>query len=528
MSLIIKGLFFKFLDSVQKMDKKSKKMRLRFEQQLKLGIVPISEVQLNTKSRHGLVPVLRALQYVFKTKELNEQIFEILEEEVKSGVQETGRFGMSLWEILVLGVVRLNENMDYDGLHDLANEHNALRGILGIQHNDYTSGKQYALQTIKDNVRLLSDEKIYEISEIIVSGAHGLIKKKEGAEGLNLRIKADSFVVESDIHFPTDLNLLWDSLRKSLEKMHYFQLSYPDLPTRFKCVSWRNKARRAYRISSEIHRKKGANYQPRLEKAVKSYLSVGEQILTRGEEMLKELLDNELFISRSNRSKNQHLLDLTYYLKMVEKHLDLVNRRIILGETIPHSEKVFSIFEPHVEWNSKGKVNKSVELGHNVLIATDQYQYILYGQVYEHQVDKERTIDLSKKLEEKYGTAHELESLSLDRNFYSLAAEKALQHTFKTVVLPKPGRKSQLELAQEENEDYQKVKRAHSGVEGNINQLEQNGLDICRDKGIDGFKRYVAYGILSYNLHRLGSMLIQAERKEEKRALKRRKKRLAA
>ncbi|MEM6698242.1 MAG: ISNCY family transposase, partial [Bacteroidota bacterium] len=141
-------------------------MRLRFEQQLKLGIVPISEVKLNIKSRHGLVPVLRALQYAFKTQELNEQIFEILEQEVKSGLQETGRYGMSLWEILVLGVVRLTENMDYDRLHDLANEHHALSGILGIQRNDYTSGKEYHLQSMKDNVRLLSDEKIYEISDI--------------------------------------------------------------------------------------------------------------------------------------------------------------------------------------------------------------------------------------------------------------------------------------------------------------------------------------------------------------------------
>lgn len=153
-------------------------MRLRFEQQLKLGVTPISEVKLNIKSRHGLVPVLRALQYVFKTKELNEQIFELLEQEVKYGLQETGRYGMSLWEILVLGVVKLNEDADYDRLHDLSNEHSALRGILGIQRNDYTEGKQYSIQTIKDNVRLLSDEKIYEISDIIVSGAHGVIKKK--------------------------------------------------------------------------------------------------------------------------------------------------------------------------------------------------------------------------------------------------------------------------------------------------------------------------------------------------------------
>lgn len=503
-------------------------MRLRFEQQLKLGITPISEVKLNIKSRHGLLSVLRALQYVFKTKELSEQIFEILEQEVKSGLQETGRYGMSLWEILVLGVVKLSEAADYDRLHDLSNEHNALRGILGIQRNDYTEGKKYSLQTIKDNVRLLSEEKIYEISDIIVSGAHGLIKKKEVVDCLNLRIKADSFVVESNIHFPTDLNLLWDSLRKSVEKMHYFQLQYPDLSARYKCLSWGNKARRAYRISSEIHRKKGGNYLLRLQKSVKHYLNVGKQIVSRGKQLLKELLDNESFISQSNQTQNQHLLDLTFYLEMVDKHLDLVNCRILLGEKIPHSEKVFSIFEQHVEWNSKGKVNKGVELGHNVLIATDQYQYILHAQVYEHQVDKECTIDLSKKLEEKYGQSHELESLSLDRNFYSLLAEKALEKTFKIVVLPKPGRKSQLELVQEENEAYQKVKRAHSGVEGNINQLEHHGLGICRDKGIEGFKRHVAYGVLSYNLHRLGSMLIEAERKEAKRALKRQKKRLAA
>jgi len=153
-------------------------MRLRFDQQIKIDITPISEVELNLKSRHGLVPVLRALQYVFKTKELNEQIFGILEKKVGGDLQKTGRYGMSLWEILVLCVVRLTENADFDQLHDLSNEHNALRGILGIQKNDYTKGKEYSLQSIKDNFRLLDDATIYELSEIVVSGSHGLIKKK--------------------------------------------------------------------------------------------------------------------------------------------------------------------------------------------------------------------------------------------------------------------------------------------------------------------------------------------------------------
>jgi len=202
---------------------------------------------------------------------------------------------------------------------------------------------------------------------------------------------------------------------------------------------------------------------------------------------------------------------------MVNKHIDLVNRRILLGETIPSCEKLFSIFEPHVEWNSKGKVNKYVELGHNTLVATDQYNFILYAKVYEKEVDKQQTIKIGEKIEKSYGKTNELAGISFDKNFYSLPAEQRLEKKFKTVVLPKPGRPSKRTLAKSENLEYQNLKRAHSGVEGNINQLEQYGLDKCPDKGIAGFKRYVAYGVLSYNLHKLGTMLVLEERKAAKK-----------
>lgn len=503
-------------------------MRARFEQQLKLGITPISEIQLDRKSRHSLVPVLRALQHVFVNPALSEEIFQILEDKVKSGIKNTGRNGMSLWEILVLGVVRHSENSDYDRLYDLANNHSSLRGILGVHKSDYTIDYEYNLQTIKDNVRLLDEETIHKISAIVVKGSHGLIKKKEGVDCLSLQIKADSFVVESNIHFPTDLNLLWDSLRKSLESMAYFQSELPELRSTYQCKRWTSKARSAYRTSSEIHRKKGGNYQQRLEVSVGSYLKIGQEIVKRGNALLEDVMVNYLAIKDLSSHKKGRVRDFTFYLKMVEKHLDLVCRRIILGEKIPHKEKVFSIFEPHVEWNSKGKVNKGVELGHNVLIATDQYGHLLYSEVYESQVDKGRTINLGNKIADSYGKEHELESISLDRNFYSLPAEQSLQKQFKLVVLPKSGQASKLELSQGENVDYQNRKRKHACIEGNINQLEQNSLDVCPDKGIDGFKRYVAYGVVSYNLHRLGMLLIRAEREEAKRAERKRKRRRAA
>ena len=498
-------------------------MRVRFEQQLKLGITPISEVSLNLKSRHELVPVLRALQYVFNTKELNEAIFKILEEDVFSKVKKTGRYGMSMWEILVLGIVRLSGNMDFDKLHDLSNEHHSLRGILGIRKNDYTTGKQYSLQSIKDNVQLLEEETIYKISAIIVEGSHGLIKKKEGVDCLALRIKADSFVVESNIHFPTDLNLLRDSMRKSLETVGYFLGLGFGLPSGSKWKSWRRKMEKEYRNISEIHRKKGGNYEQRIKQAATSYLEVSQKIRVRIAECIVQLSDNNGTTREWTIIEQGKREELVFFFSMVDKHIDLVNRRLLLGETIPHCEKVFSIFEPHVEWNSKGKVNKAVELGHNVLVATDQYHFMLYSKVYEKEVDKQQTIQIGEQIKRQYGQRNKLEGISFDKNFHSHPAEKSLEKKFRIVVLPKPGRKSKRELEKSGTRDYQDLKRAHSGIEGNINQLEQNGLDICPDKGIAGFKRYVAYGVLSYNLHRLGTMLIVEERKAAKKLAAKRK-----
>jgi len=146
-------------------------MRQRFQQQLIFGVIPIGEISINLKSRHELPPVLFALQYVFNDEKMSEEIFAILEAHVLSGKKKTGRNGMSLWEILVLGVTKLCLGADFDELHNLANNHRELRGILGVQTSDFSIGKAYNLQTLKDNVQLLDEGTIKSISLLIVKGS---------------------------------------------------------------------------------------------------------------------------------------------------------------------------------------------------------------------------------------------------------------------------------------------------------------------------------------------------------------------
>jgi len=156
-------------------------MRKRFEQQTKLDSTPIPEVKIDSKSRHQFPKLLAGLQYIFITPSLNEEVFKILEKAVLSDKKKTGRLGMSLWEILVLGVVRLNMNLDYDFLYDYANNHKALREILGVHSKEafYEEGKYYLVQTLKDNVRLLDEETLKEISLAVVKAGHKLKKKRK-------------------------------------------------------------------------------------------------------------------------------------------------------------------------------------------------------------------------------------------------------------------------------------------------------------------------------------------------------------
>ena len=81
-------------------------MRKRFEQQLRLGVVPIEKLVIG-KGRDAQIAVLYALQWVFMTPEVNEEIFTLLESKLSSAQKKLGRTGMDLWTILVFGVMRL-------------------------------------------------------------------------------------------------------------------------------------------------------------------------------------------------------------------------------------------------------------------------------------------------------------------------------------------------------------------------------------------------------------------------------------
>lgn len=211
-------------------------------------------------------------------------------------------------------------------------------------------------------------------------------------------------------------------------------------------------------------------------------------------------------------------IEIESYLQHAKRQIDQIVRRVIKGEIIPHEEKVFSLFEPHTEWISKGKVGVPVELGVKVCILEDQHQFILHHHVMEKQTDDQIAITMVTKAKKRFPT---LNACSFDKGFHSPANQTELAQQLDQVTLPKKGKLSRERKAAEQSEAFVKARRAHSAVESAINALEVHGLDKCPDHGIEGFKRYVALAIVARNIRRIGDILWQQDVERERKAIKR-------
>ena len=196
---------------------------------------------------------------------------------------------------------------------------------------------------------------------------------------------------------------------------------------------------------------------------------------------------------------------------MLDKHLDLVERRLLKEEKIPSHEKVFSLFEPHTEWIQKGKQRPNVELGHRLLIATDQNQLIQDYAVPVGGADVDQSVPVADRLLGRYGPGS-LASLSFDKGFTRAEDRELLSLYVPVVVMPKRGKKNAAETERESGRKFVALRQQHSAVESEINSLEHHGLNRCLDVGLEGYLRYVGCGVMSYNLHVIGRELLERKR----------------
>jgi len=505
-------------------------MRETFPIQRTLGETDIADIRIDVRSRDDIPLILLGLQHLYCTPECREKVFAILKDILPTTVVDgaaqpvsagLGCPGMNQWTILVLGCLRLCLNADFDRLHELANQHRTLRLMLGIADWD---DKRFSLQTLKDNLALFTPELLARINQEVVVAGYALLGKKNSPAPAAGR--CDSFVVETDVHYPTDINLLYDALRVLVVLCAQFGESYG-------LKGWRQfrsglkklkKALRAIQKLKHSTSKDAAKKQAKagqIARAHQTFLDLSAATLQRVEATLAELATVHPLCERQLAKPKQ-------FIAHARRQIDQIERRVLKGETIPHAEKVFSLFEPHTEWIVKGKAGVPMELGLRVAVVESREGFILHHQIMEKQTDDQIAVAIVKETQALFPS---FKACSFDKGFHSPANQTDLKALLEQVTLPKKGKWSAADEARETSDDFVAARKAHAAVESGINALEVHGLDRCLDQGIDGFQRYVALAVVSRNLQKIGQIQRNAERERlarERERLRQRRLKLAA
>lgn len=362
---------------------------------------------------------------------------------------------------------------------------------------------EFKLSTLKDNVPLLSEALLEQINEVVARHGHACIKKEAAFE-----LKIDSYVFETNVHFPTDLTLALDCARKCIV-LSARMAGAQQIPGWRKHFNWQSRIKGLARQCARACRGGGKNKESRIEITASAYLA-GLYAL---EEKVQGTLD-ELKVLTLSTAELIGLDEVGRYHELLIKHIFLISERLLEGRTIAQGEKLYWIFEQHTEWVKKGKSRPNVELGHRLLITTDQYGIIHDYKIMQGGDEAAEVAPLADRLIAKLGLEN-ITSLSVDRGFSSLENRELLELTMPRtqVIMPKKGKLSAEDKERQSQKAWRKLANKHSAVESNINSLEHHGLNRCPDKGYQAYARYAGLGVLAYNLHRIGNHLIDAQRR---------------
>lgn len=472
-------------------------MRKLYSKQLRLDSIPIEKVEFNLESRENIVPVLRGLQFVYSDRQLTDHILGLIAADINASSRtDTGREGMDYWHICVLAALRLGCDCTHDQLQGLAEDHDKVRGIMGLGDCDET---EFKWRTIRNNLCLLKPETIERISQAIVGAGHML--EPTAIEN----VRADSFVMETCIHYPTESSLLYDGLRKIISMS-------VALAKEFGISGWRQHTfllKKVKRLNREINRiatKKGPRYQARMKPIYRKMLEKTAIVTQRARNLCNILGEPQ---PKPEDLFGPHTLQA--FIVRTERVVDTATRRIINGETVPNSDKLFSIFEPHTQLYKRGKASEPIQFGRQVLVFEDAAGFLVRGVLMgREEGDKDVAVRETQTLQDDFNNG--VQRLSLDRGFHSPENQTELSKLVNNLCLPKPGAKQSVVQLADADEEFLAAQKSHPGVESAIGALQRgNSLKRCRDRSEIGFERYLQLAILGRNLHTLGRLLIARE-----------------
>jgi IS5 family transposase len=339
-------------------------------------------------------------------------------------------------------------------------------------------------------------EAIRELHDRLVAMA----QERKIIRGRKMRV--DTTVVESNIHYPTDSGLLNDGARVLTRTMKRIEQKAGGLKRKIR-ERKRSVTKRVIAIGHAL-RHKGPAGEEKRKREYRELLHVTRQILGDARRVLAEV-DG---LPRRRRTPVQALCEhLTTMADRVRSVVRQTKARIFGGLTkLP--EKIVSLFEPHTEIIRKGKAGKPNEFGKLVQLQEAENQIITHYEVYDHRpADQRLLIPAVETHRRKLGRVPRL--VAADAGYYSRANEEAVKEMgVDYVSIPNRSTRSDERRKLQKRRWFKKGQTWRTGCEGRISTVKRrHGLARCRYHGTSGMQRWVGLGVIADNLINLGKRL---------------------
>ena len=447
-----------------------------------------------------LDPLLQGVDaFLNQHSELIEQVRLDLDRGLKK--PGTGRNGIAPSQVLrSLALMRI-KNWDYRELRDRINDGYTLRGFT---HFDCLAVPKH--DAFNRAFNKLTPATLQTINQAVVQAATAL-----GVEdGKKLRV--DTTVVETNIHYPTDATLLWDSVRTITRLVGDLHDKLPNGVQGFT-----NRTRSARRRMQQIQRMTASQRQQQQEIKYRELLRITQQVVKNARQAIDQAQEIGGIDVVAGLVIDQLCKQIVSYCGLADRVIDQTRRRVIEGEAVPAEQKVYSIFEDHTDLIKRGKAQKPVEFGHKVFLAESAQGLITDYRVLDgNPVDSDHVEASLERHQQTF--QHSPDCYAADRGFYSAGNVELCQKAeVGQVCIPQRGGKKTAEQeALERSPAFKKAQRFRVGIEGRISVLFRGrGMKRCRAKGRERFEMLVGAAVLANNLMRIAQLL--ADQKLKKR-----------
>jgi IS5 family transposase len=457
---------------------------------LRQGQRPLWEAQFpEAKRLLAEDPVLRVADHYLDDDEVLEPLYEALSHRWEQS-RRRGRVGYTVEQWGRLLYLKHAEQLSYERFQNRVEDSLKLRLFARL-------GETVPDAKSMNNVMLaLPGEAVQEFHRRVVAK----IKREEKLVGRKMRV--DTTVSETHIHYPTDSSLLQDGVRVLTRLVRRGQGLVGETKR------MRDRLRSVGHRVMEINRSRNKpNAQARRKKLYRKLMSTTRKVVREAKEALERFTHAAHGLPSTLKAKVERACrQLEHYIPMVDQVLEQTYQRVVKGVT-DFPEKLFSLFEPHTELIRKGKVAKPNEFGKLVKIQECENQLIVDYEVFEKRpADELLWVGSIEKHEEVFGRPPYM--ATADAGFASKANEEAAAaRRVKRVALPKLGKKSDERKRHERQRWFRRAQRWRVGSEGRISHLKRClGLNRCRYKGMAGMQRWVGFGVVADCLKTVGRM----------------------